>query len=121
MALIKKDAVKKAVKREAPKGGDTLQGQSHAGRVLLSARMTEKAYVLNALNQYVFRVAKDATKEDVKRAVGVAYGVHAEKVRIINVSSRKRAFGRTVGTTSGMKKAIVTLPKGEEIVLFKGA
>ncbi|NTW30122.1 MAG: 50S ribosomal protein L23 [Candidatus Moranbacteria bacterium] len=121
MALIKKDVKKKAMKREAPKGSDTLQAQSHAERILLSARMTEKAYVLNALNQYVFRVAKSATKEDVRRAVGAAYGVHAEKVRMITVSARKRVFGRTIGTTSGTKKAIVTLPKGEEITLFKGA
>lgn len=120
MALIKKDT-KKTVKREAAKGGDTLRGQSLAEKVLLSGRMTEKAYVLNALNQYVFRVAKTATKEDVRKAVGVAYGVHAGKIRMINVAPKKRTFGGKVGHTAGMRKAIVTLPKGEEIVLFKGA
>ncbi|NTW14858.1 MAG: 50S ribosomal protein L23 [Candidatus Moranbacteria bacterium] len=118
-ALIKKTKSKTA--REASKGVDTLEGQSLAARVLLSARVTEKAYVLNGLNQYVFKVAKDATKTQVKRAVETAYGVSVDRVRTISVAPRKRAFGRTVGTVSGMKKAIVTLPKGEEITLFKGA
>ncbi|HWQ60315.1 MAG TPA: 50S ribosomal protein L23 [Candidatus Fimivivens sp.] len=119
MALIKKAA--KKTKREAPKGGDSLSGQSLAVRVLLSGRMTEKAYVLNAINQYVFRVAPTATKDEVRRAIEAAYGVHAEKVRMINVGAKNRMFGGKIGRTSGMRKAIVTLPKGEEIVLFKGA
>ncbi len=121
MALIKKVEKKKTVKREAAKGSDTLSGQSLAERVLLSGRMTEKAYVLSALNQYVFRVAKGATKDEVRRAVGAAYGVHAGKIRMINIAAKKRTFGGKVGKTAAMKKAIVTLPKGEEIVLFKGA
>ena len=121
MALIKKDVKKKTVKRETPKGGDSLQGQSLAERVLLSARMTEKAYVLNTLRQYVFRVAKTATKDEVRRALGAAYGVHAGKIRMINIAPKNRTFGGKVGKTAGMKKAIVTLPEGEEIVLFKGA
>ncbi len=122
MALTKKVADKKksAKKDAAPKGSEFLREQSLAERVLLSGRMTEKAYVLGMLNQYVFRVAKGATKDEVRRAVEAAYGVHVDKVRTINVASRKRTFGRTIGRTAGMRKAVVTLSKGEEIVLSKG-
>jgi len=122
MAPIRKDAgKKKAVKKDdTSRGSEFLREQSLAEHVLLSARMTEKAYVLGALNQYVFRIAKDATKDQVRRAVEAAYGVRVEKVRTISIPSRKRVFGRTIGRISGFRKAVVTLPKGEEIVLSKG-
>jgi len=92
-----------------------------ANRILLRQRLTEKAYLAQTQNQYTFQVAPDATKTDIRRAVEVAYGVHVEGVQTMTVKARNRNFGRTMGKTSGMKKAIVTVRKGEEITIFKTA
>ncbi len=120
MALFEKKE-EKAVKAAIVKAEDSLPSATLANRVLLSARVTEKAYLLNTQNQYVFRISKDATKDAVKRSVEAAYGVHVEKVRTVNIPRKKKVSGRSVGFKSAVRKAIVTLPKGEDIPMFKGA
>ena len=113
MALFeKKDEKKTAV---SPKMKESLPLQVLADHVLLSARVTEKSYLLNAMNQHVFRIAKDATKASVKLAIETAYGVHVEKVRIVNIPRKRKLSGRNEIFTSGMKKAIVTVAKGETL------
>lgn len=118
MALIKKnqEGKPKAVK----KGEGTLPAQTLADHVLRSARMTEKSYALNALGQYVFSVASDATKQQVRRAVETAYGVTVLRVRMSYLPGKKKGFGAKRGETKAVKKAIVTLPSGTDIELFKG-
>ncbi len=120
MALFEKKE-EKAVKADIAKEAESLSSQTLANRVLLSSRVTEKAYLLNAQNQYVFRISKDATKDDVRRAVETSYGVRVDKVRTVNIPRKKKVSGKTVGFKSAVKKAIVTLPKGEDIPMFKGA
>jgi len=91
-----------------------------ATRILSRPRITEKSYALNALNQYVFVVSKTATKKSVKRAVEQAYGVQVEKVRIVRLPAKTRMFGKNMGMKSAIKKAIVSVTKGQSIELFKG-
>lgn len=91
-----------------------------ATRLLSRPRITEKSYALNALNQYVFVVTKEATKTTVKRAIEEAYAVTVEQVRIVRLPAKKRVFGKGVGTKSAIKKAIVRVAKGQSIELFKG-
>lgn len=117
MALFEKKEEKSAI----VKAEDSLPSATLANRVLLSVRVTEKAYLLNTQNQYVFRISKDATKDDVKRSVEAAYGVHVEKVRTVNIPRKKKASGRSIGFKSAVRKAVVTLQKGEDIPMFKGA
>jgi large subunit ribosomal protein L23 len=90
-----------------------------AERLLSRPRVTEKSYALNALNQYVFVVAKEATKKTVKRAIEEAYAVNVEKVRIVRLPAKKRVFGKNTGSKSAIKKAIVSVTKGQSIELFK--
>lgn len=90
-----------------------------AATLLSRPRITEKAYALNALNQYVFVVVKRATKKNVKQAVEEAYAVNVEKVRMVHLPEKKRIFGRSVGSKSATKKAIVSVAKGQTIELFK--
>jgi large subunit ribosomal protein L23 len=120
MALFEKKE-EKAVKADIAKTADSLPLHALANRVLLSSRVTEKAYLLNGQNQYVFQISKSATKNEVGRAIEVAYGVRVEKVRTVNIPRKKKVSGRGVGFKSAVRKAIVTLPKGEEIPMFKGA
>lgn len=90
-----------------------------AARVLLRPRITEKAYALNALNQFVFQVVMSADKGDVRRAVEEAYGVKVTAVRMVRTQGKTKTAGRYTGKRSGMKKAIVELKKGDTIELFQ--
>ena len=56
----------------------------------------------------------------VRKAVEEIFGVDVAKVNIMNVSGKRKRLGRTFGTTSSYKKAIVTLtPDSKEIELFQ--
>ena len=88
-------------------------------RVLLRARITEKAHAALALNKYVSQVALDATKRQIKLAVESVYGVSVKDVHITRIPRRRRYFGRTPGWKSSLKKATVTLKEGESIDLFR--
>lgn len=103
---------------DTPKTTDT-RTSAFANQVLLRPRITEKAYAVNALDQYVFQVAPKATKSDVRRAVEEVYGVHVTNVNMVKLQGKIRRLGRTAGKRSGVKKAIVTVKKGESITLFK--
>lgn len=114
-------AVKTATpKTAASKKNLAVKESPLATKLLKRPRITEKAYALNTLNQYVFVVTKDATKTSVKRAVEEAYAVKVEKVRIVRLPAKTRMFGKTMGSKSAIKKAIISVAKGQTIELFKG-
>ena len=83
--------------------------------LLQQPRISEKAGHLSTLNKYVFNVKRTANKVSIKKAVEAAYKVRVIRVNVINNKGKARNFGRTQGTTSGFKKAIVTLKKGDSI------
>ncbi len=91
-----------------------------AYKVLLRPRMTEKAHSGLSIGKYVFQVAPSATKQSVKESVEGVYGVSVTDVNMVRIPKKRRVFGRVVGWKSPIKKAIVTLKKGESIELFKG-
>lgn len=86
-----------------------------AWRVLREPHITEKATSLTRLNQYIFRIQENASKDDVRHAIQEIYGVHVVKVRKIHIPKKKRRHGRHIGWKSGYTKAIVELRKGEKI------
>jgi len=98
--------------RETPKA-KSLGGI--APRILLAPHVTEKAGNLGAMNQYVFKVASVATKIDVARAVYEVYGIRPVNVHTVNMPRKLRRRGQAKGFKSGVRKAIVTLPKGKTI------
>jgi large subunit ribosomal protein L23 len=108
------------VTKVAPKKVQAVKESPLATRILMRPRITEKSYALNALNQYVFVITKEATKKSVKRAVEEAYSVAVEKVRIVRLPAKTRVFGKNTGTKKAIKKAIISLKKGQTIELFKG-
>ncbi len=83
--------------------------------VLLQPRISEKAGKLVSLNKYVFAVLKSANKVEVKKAVEKHYKVRVIQVNMVNTQGKLKNFGRIAGKTSGFKKAIVTLKKGDTI------
>jgi large subunit ribosomal protein L23 len=126
MALFGKETEEKkeevAVKPAASNKTSPTKESPLASRLLSRPRITEKAYALNGLNQYVFEVAKEATKHSVKCAVEEAYSVTVMGVNIAKLPSKKRVSGRnrTVSFKGAIKKAIVSVKKGQAIELFKG-
>ena len=87
--------------------------------VILAPIITENSMDMAADKKYVFKVAKDCNKTEVRKAIEEIFGVDVAKVNIMNVSGKRKRLGRTMGTTSSFKKAIVTLtPDSKEIELF---
>ncbi len=90
--------------------------------VLVRPIISEQSMEATDIKKYVFEVAKDATKIDIKRAVEEAFGVQVEKVTTLNVSGKtKRVGAHPQGKTSSWKKAVVKLtPKSKTIEFFEG-
>jgi large subunit ribosomal protein L23 len=84
--------------------------------------LTEKGNKLRETdNKYLFEVAREATKGDVKNAVEVLFSVTVTDVHTMVVRGRMRRMGRGSAKTQNWKKAIVALKDGDKIELFEGA
>jgi large subunit ribosomal protein L23 len=84
--------------------------------VLIAPHVTEKtSLAMQNHNQYTFRVRRDATKTDVKKAVELMFDVKVAGVRVVNEVGKSRRFGKTVGRTQDWKKAYVSLAGGQTI------
>ena len=66
-------------------------------------------------NVYTFKVVKDATKDEIKKAIEEAFKVSVKSVNTLNTKSKRRRVGRYSGRTKTYKKAIVTLADGSSI------
>lgn len=95
-------------------------------QVLLAPVISEKStFVGEKNNQVVFRVARDATKPEIKAAVQKMFGKKDEKldilsVRIVNVRGKEKRFGKFTGRRSSWKKAYVSVKPGQEITFAEG-
>jgi large subunit ribosomal protein L23 len=90
-------------------------------QVLLAPQVSEKAtYVADKNGQFVFKVAPDATKPEVKAAVETLFKVEVESVQVLNVKGKARRTGRILGWRKGWKKAFVSLRPGQEINFTTG-
>ena len=87
--------------------------------ILLKPYITEKSHWLTErFTTYVFEVARDATKDEIKEAVQKMYeakGIHVVGVRTMVQRGKLRRHRGHYGRTSTYKKAFVTLKKGETI------
>jgi len=78
--------------------------------------ITEKSYISrSASNQYIFRVAREASKVEVKAAIEAIFEVNVEKVQVINVPGKEKRRGANVGRRPGYRKAVVRLVEGQSI------
>ena len=84
--------------------------------VLLGPHISEKAAMGAELgNQVGFRVAKDATKLEIKKAVEKLFKVKVEKVQVINVKGKAKRNRYGVAKRPDWKKAYVRLEQGQDI------
>jgi large subunit ribosomal protein L23 len=84
--------------------------------VLLAPVVSEKSTrVADKARQYVFRVANQATKPEIKAAVELLFKTKVDSVTVSRVKGKQKRFGRYMGRRSNWKKAYVRLAAGQEI------
>ena len=87
--------------------------------IIIRPIITEKSMKQNSEeNKITFEVKKGANKTSVALAVEEIYGIKSVKVNVVNVSPKTKRLGRYVGKTNAVRKAIVTLPEGQDISLY---
>ncbi|MDR0196993.1 MAG: 50S ribosomal protein L23 [Oscillospiraceae bacterium] len=87
--------------------------------IVLSPIITERSTDGLANGKYTFKVAKEANKIEIKKAVETLFpNVRVAKVNTMRVRGRLRRQGRSQGYTASWKKAIVTLREGSKTIEF---
>lgn len=90
-------------------------------QTIIKPIITEETMDLADEKKYVFQVAKEANKTEVRQAVEKIFSVNVAKVNILNVSGKTKRMGRYVGKTASYKKAVVSLTAdSKEIEIFQG-
>ncbi len=85
--------------------------------LIKGARITEKAAIGAEKGIYTFNVSDEATKNEIKKAIKLIYGVEPVRVSTTKITS-KTVFRRgKVGVKKGGKKAVVYLKKGDKIAI----
>lgn len=95
--------------------------QERIMKVLISPVVSEKSTRLaDANRQFVFKVVKDASKPEIRKAVELMFDVKVDAVQVTNVKGKIKRSGSSLGKRSDWKKAFVTLAEGHDIN-FMGA
>ena len=87
---------------------------------IVSPVITEKATMLSESGQFVFRVAPDANKREIKAAVEGLFGVTVLAVNTLVLKGKTKRFRGRPGTRSDVKKAFVKLAAGQSIDFTTG-
>jgi len=88
--------------------------------VILSPVITEKSTRLSEANQVVFKVARDATKPEIKKAVEALFKVKVKSVNTIKTKGKVKAWRGRRYEKGDVKKAVVTLAEGHQIDVTTG-
>lgn len=88
--------------------------------VITRPLVTEKSTGLNAIKKYAVVVHPKATKIEIRRAIEEIYNTKVQGIRILTNPAKYKlmARGKTVMKRSPIKKAIITLKKGEKPIDF---
>ena len=89
-----------------------------AADIILKPIITEKSMDGIADKRYTFKVAKDATKPEIAKAVEELFDVNVGSVNTIIMKSKPKRMGVHMGTTGEWKKAIVTLKADSKTIAF---
>ena len=85
-------------------------------QVLVAPHVSEKAARASEQgNQMVFRVARDATKPEIKAAVELMFKVNVESVQTVQHKGKVKRFGKSIGRRDHVKKAYVALKEGQQL------
>ncbi|HEX7871926.1 MAG TPA: 50S ribosomal protein L23 [Sphingobium sp.] len=88
--------------------------------VVLAPHITEKATLLSEFNAVVFKVAKDASKPEIKAAVEALFGVNVIGVNTLVQKGKVKRWKGKPYTRNDVKKAVVRLAEGQSIDVTTG-
>jgi large subunit ribosomal protein L23 len=88
--------------------------------IIIAPIITEKSTLASERSQVMFKVARTATKPQIKQAVEKLFDVKVKSVNTLVRRGKVKAFKGTVGTQSPTKRAIVTLVEGHTIDVTTG-
>ena len=86
--------------------------------IIIKPIITEASMDAIADKKYTFKVANDATKPEIAKAVETMFGVKVEKVNTISMKKKPKRLGVHFGYTSEWKKAVVTLTADSKTIEF---
>jgi large subunit ribosomal protein L23 len=86
--------------------------------IIIKPIITEASMMGIVSKKYTFKVASDANKVEIAKAVEELFGVKVAKVNTINVNGKMRRYGRFEGYTASWKKAVVTLTEDSKTIEF---
>jgi large subunit ribosomal protein L23 len=89
-------------------------------QIIRAPLITEKATMLSEDGQFVFRVATDANKREIKAAVEGLFGVTVLAVNTLVQKGKTKRFKGRPGQRSDVKKAFVKLAAGQSIDFTTG-
>ena len=88
--------------------------------IIIAPVITEKATMASERNQVTFKVARNATKPQIKEAVEKLFDVKVKSVNTMVRKGKTKVFRGTFGSQSDVKRAIVTLEEGHRIDVTTG-
>ena len=88
--------------------------------IIVSPNVTEKSTSLSQFNKVVFKVNKKAKKEFIKKSIEKIFKVNVIKINTINLKGKTKIIRGKKTYKPGLKKAIITLKKGQNIDLSTG-
>lgn len=89
--------------------------------IVIRPIITERSMEGASMKKYVFEIARDANKVEVKKAIEEIFGVKVKSVNTIKLPAKEKRMGVHVGKTTAKKKAVVTLTsESKGIELFEG-
>ena len=86
--------------------------------IILKPVITERSMENIQMKKYTFKVANDANKVEIAKAVEELFGVKVSKVNTLHVRGHMRRQGRYEGYTRSWKKAVVTLTEDSKTIEF---
>ena len=86
--------------------------------IIIKPIITEASMMGIVSKKYTFKVATDANKVEIARAVEELFGVKVAKVNTVTVNGKMRRYGRFEGYKASWKKAVVTLTEDSKTIEF---
>ncbi len=103
-------------KEESQKTETKIPSVKHFTRnILVKPWITEKSTDLGSQNKYMFLVKGNATKPLIRENISRRYNVNVLGVDVVNIKGKMKHFRNQAARKSGLKKAIITLKKGDKI------
>ena len=86
--------------------------------IIIKPIITEQSMEATEEKKYVFQVANDANKIEIKKAIEEIFGVKVEKVNTIRMDGKEKRMGVHVGSRATWKKAMVKLTADSKTIEF---